>query len=175
MANAPRTTTGSVTSGEGRRRQRIAVRQTRLIELARSIAPMAGKSLDDNDVRTILAAIVRRWSMTVPVTYVSAGSPEDAKLQREHVVPVRVIVDRMIKAPRTVDRLLRSCVVLAEVTAAEHRQIGTMLGTHVDLYAEMKRCGLGEVVGLGWQRYRRQGVEVVDADGRTPWNEETTA
>jgi hypothetical protein len=150
------------------RQQRIAERQARLSQLAREIAPMANKSLDDNDVRTILAAIVRRWSTTVPVRYESQGARGTGQSHVEHVAPVRVIVDRMIRTPRAAGRLLRTCVVLARVSADEHRAIGTMLGTHAELYAEMKQCSLGELVTHGWKRYECQGLLVRDGDGRVP-------
>lgn len=151
------------------RKQKIAVRQARLIELARSIAPMANKTLDDNDVRSILRAIVRRWSTTEVAVYRSRDVMDGAAAHIEHVVPVRVIVDRMIAKPRTCERLLRTCVILAEVTPDEHCHIGTMLVTHSDLYTKMKACRIDEVVDLGWRRYRRRGIKVFDAGDRLPW------
>jgi hypothetical protein len=158
-----------LTPAQRRRAERVAVRQERLIELARTVAPMAGKSLDDNDVRAILAAVVRRWSTTVSVDFMSEEVWGGERSHLEHVVPVRVIVDRMIARPRAVERILRTAVVVAKVTPAQHSSIGTMLGTHAALYEHMKKCRLDELPAQGWHRYRRRGVRVVDVNGRTPW------
>src|SRR4051794_30159099 len=107
-----------------RKMTRFAERRARLAELASEIAPMAEKSLDDNDVRTILSAIVRRWTTTVEVVYRSdAARKKGAEVHIEHVVPVRLLVDRMIQYPRTSKTLLQKCVVVTSITAAEHRKI----------------------------------------------------
>jgi hypothetical protein len=150
--------------------QRFAERRARLADLGYDIAPMAGKSLDDNDVRTILAAIVRRWTTTVEVVYQSeavwAGSPSHL----EHVVPVRLLVDRMIQFPRTSKRLLRTCVVVARITPAEHRKIGSLVGANAALYETMKskKCTIDDIVGVAWGRYTDHAIKVTDEKGRTP-------
>jgi len=150
------------------RAQRIAKRQDRLIELAKEVAPLASKDLDDHDVRTILAAIVRRWSDTLTVQFKTEAVWSGAQSDLEHVVPVRAIVDRMVKKPRGVERVLREAVVVARVTPDEHTTLGPLRG-HAEVYARMKVCRVDELADLGWQRYRDRGITVRDVDGRTPW------
>jgi hypothetical protein len=116
----------------------------------------------------ILTAIVRRWSETEVAIYKSAAVRGGAKKHIEHVVPVRVIVDRMIRQPRSVDRLLRTCVVLAEVTPEEHHRIGTLVTTHAELYEQMRACPLDDLVHRGWRRYARRKISVFDDRGRQP-------
>ena len=154
-----------------RKIKRFAERRARLADLADEIAPMAGKSLDDNDVRMILAAIVRRWTTTVEVVYWSdAARKKGSQVHVEHVVPVRLLVDRMIQYPRTSKTLLRKCVVVAKVTAAEHRKIGSLVGANAQLYETMKTktCRIDEIVGVAWKRYTDHGIVVTDEDGRKP-------
>jgi hypothetical protein len=132
---------------------------------------MAGKSLDDKDVRMILAAIVRSWTTTVEVVYWSdAARKKGAHVHVEHVVPVRLLVDRMIQYPRTSKTLLRQCVVVAKITPAEHRKIGSLVGANAHLYEIMKTktCRIDEIVGYGWKRYTENGIVVKDQAGRKP-------
>jgi hypothetical protein len=148
--------------------ERVAKRQGRLVELARDIAFSAGKDLDDNDARALLRAIVRRWSTTETAVYRSRAVARGI-VHREHVVPVRVLVDRMIAKPRCTERLLRSCIVIAEVTPTQHRKIGTMVGTHADLYEDLQSCVIDDLVPLSWRRYSSRGINVFDDRGRSPY------
>jgi hypothetical protein len=132
---------------------------------------MAGKALDDNDVRIILAVIVRRWTTTVEVVYLSdAARKKGARVHIEHVVPVRLLVDRMIQYPRTSKSLLRACVVVAKNTPEEHARTGSLVGANASLYEKMrtKGCLIDEIVEVAWKRYSDHGVVVTDANGRKP-------
>lgn len=137
--------------------------------LAIDVAWLAEKDPTDQDVRSVLAALIRRYSRDVPTTYWSAESQRSrARREREHVVPVRVLVDRMIAKPRTAATLLRTCVVIAEVTPNQRRKIGTLSRDHAALYTSMKGCVRDDLVPYAWQRYKRRGVIVLDADGKPP-------
>ena len=87
---------------------------------------------DDLEMRRVLDTIVRRWTRLVPTTYTSAAAlrARRAKLHREHIVPVRVLVDRMIMDPTECRALLERAVIIASVTEAEHRQLGGIWRDH---------------------------------------------
>jgi hypothetical protein len=55
----------------------------------------------DREYRRVLDTIVRRWTKLTPTHFISTGAanPRGALLHREHVVPCRVLVDRMIMDP----------------------------------------------------------------------------
>src|SRR5690348_14527234 len=56
--------------------------------------------LHDQEVRSVLDTVVRRWTRLVPTRYISAAAQRSRTgLHREHVVPCRVLVDRMIMNP----------------------------------------------------------------------------
>jgi hypothetical protein len=152
---------------------RVRRRQERLTELALAIATSSGKDLDDNDARELLRTIVRRWSLHLPVLWQTRAArravARGERVDVEHVVPVRVLVDRMIAKPRTTPRLLRSCILLAEVTPQEHQRLGRLVQHHPELYEELKRCRIDTLCELSWQRYIRRRVAVSDAAGRSPW------
>ena len=79
---------------------------------------------EDMAIRKALDSIVRLWKP--PHSYVSIGAakaPKRVRLEREHVVPVRILVDRMIKDPSECRALLEQAVVIARVTPAEHKKL----------------------------------------------------
>lgn len=144
----------------------LQARRDRLAGHAVGIARLADGDVDDNDIRAILQTIVRRWPGTKPARYRSKAAERGGPVDLDHVVPVRVLVDRMIRRPEEAPELLATCVLLTRLTPEEHKQLGTMLQTHRALYERMQDCPIRELVTLGWQRYMRRGVSVVDADGR---------
>src|SRR5215211_2344227 len=88
-----------------------AERRAQLIACAEAVAKLAThrkiKAVhvtfvkDDLEIRPVLDTIVRRWTRLTPTRFIStaAANTRGAKLHREHVVPVRVLVDRMIMNP----------------------------------------------------------------------------
>jgi hypothetical protein len=116
----------------------------------------------DVDIRPVLEAVIRRWTLLLPTSLQSTGaaSTPGAKLHREHVVPCRVLVDRMIMDPSECRGLLEGAVVVASVTPGEHRRLGGIYTHHEDLYRRMHTAPIPELPGLGIERYRATGVEV---------------
>jgi hypothetical protein len=66
-------------------------------------------------------------------------------LQHEHVVPLRVLVDRMVANPDQVEEIVRQAPACL-VTKEEHQRLTPLDRTHE-----------------GWDRYRQAGIDVVDA------------
>jgi hypothetical protein len=97
------------------------------------------------------------WSTGVAAEH-RAGST--SAHHHEHVIPVRVLVDRMIAGDEALAVL--QIAVVARVTEAEHEQLGTMLQTHKGLYRRMQdlETPLSELPQLGEQRYRDSGVRL---------------
>ena len=86
--------------------------------------PAARFLREDMAIRKALDTILRLWKP--PHSYESAGAAKAAKgarLEREHVVPVRAMIDRMINDPSECRALLEKVVVIAHVTRAEHKQL----------------------------------------------------
>lgn len=74
------------------------------------------------------------------------------KVQHEHVVPRKLLVDRMLAEPNAIPEILASAVACL-VTVEEHRRL-TALPPTIE----------------GWDRYRAVGIEVTDmADGTPAW------
>ena len=67
---------------------------------------------------------MRRWK--TPASYISTAAVNMPRreLHLEHVVPIRVLVDRMIMEPTECQELLETAVVIAHITPAEHRELG---------------------------------------------------
>jgi len=132
-----------------------------LIAEHRSIEPVhVSKVKYDREIRKVLTSVVRLYTKLIRTTYASeAARGEGARVHRDHIVPVRVLVDRMIMAPEGAREIL-DAVVLAQITPEEHRQLGGIWKHHEDLYGVMLSCPLAELVELGLKRYVRSGVEV---------------
>lgn len=154
----------------GRRAKRRTQRQAQLIacaqaaaELAehREIQPLRVHDVEhDLEIHAVLGAIVRRWK--TPASYISTAAvnmPRE-ELHLEHVVPIRVLVDRMIRDPTECQELLETAVVIARVTAAEHRELGGIFSHHPELYGRMLTAPVSELPNLGWERYRGTSITV---------------
>jgi len=147
-------------------------RREQLIACAEAVAALAtnrnivaqhvSKVEADHEVRRVLDAIVKRFSVLSVPLFFTEGSlgGKEAKRQKEHVVPCRVLVDRMIMNPVECRALLESAVVLAEVSGDEHRALGGIYANHPDLYAEMLITPVSDLPDLGLQRYKRAGIVV---------------
>jgi len=57
-------------------------------------------------------------------------------------------------------REILDAVVLAEISAEEHKQLGGIWKHHEDIYAAMLQCPPGDLANLGLKRYVRSGVQV---------------
>ena len=78
----------------------------------------------------------------------------------DHVVPCRVLVDRMIMDPSHCGPLLMAGVVLAKITKAEHRQLGGIFTHHAAVYELMLSAPVTDLPGFGHDRYRAAGIEL---------------
>jgi hypothetical protein len=153
----------------GRRTPRLHQRQAQLIACAQAVAKLAThRELQplrvhdiehDLEIHAVLGAIVRRWK--TPATYISTAAltiPRD-ELHLEHVVPIRVLADRMIMNPSECQELLEKAVVIARITPAEHRKMGGMFKVP-GLYGRMYKASVSELPELGRERYRAEGIAV---------------
>jgi hypothetical protein len=116
----------------------------------------------DLEIRAVLDRIVRRLSKLVPVSYTTEAALTALKSETaiEHIVPVRVLVDRMIMRPREIRRLLEDCVVLACVTREEHRRLGGIYTDHRKLYWWMLSSPIDKLQGQGRRRYQKVGIKL---------------
>lgn len=130
----------------------------------------------DNDVkRCALDALVRyatpigaqrlgQWR-TAGVAALDGVKPERGQIHGEHVLPVRVMVDRMMSGDEPAAVLEVS--VVAHVLAVEHSSIGPLVKRHADLYERMKVAPLAELPELALERYRATGLELVSIEVET--------
>lgn len=128
----------------------------------RAIVPRLAVAVkEDVEVRPVLETVVRRWTRLVKPTFISEGVRSSGeKGHGEHVVPCRVLVDRMIMEPGQCAELLNDAVVIALVTKAEHQRLGGIYTHHPELYAEMLTVPVADLAGLGSQRYQRAGISL---------------
>jgi hypothetical protein len=138
-------------------------------ECARACKAVVNSDADPAMVRVALDALTRRatqrralvsgdWWSTGVAAERHAGIATRHHL--EHVIPVRVLVDRMMAGDEALAVL--QITVVARLTEAEHEQLGTMLQTHKDLYERMRhrKTPLSELPRLGAQRYLDSGVRL---------------
>lgn len=145
-------------------------RRSQLLACALAVAPLAtnrqisavhvSKIEADHEIRRVLETIVRRWTKGVEPSFVSAAGRDAASADLDHVVPCRVIVDRMIMDPSSCEALLQQSIVLARIAKEEHRRLGGIYQDHRDLYARMLTCGLDELAALGMNRYEAKGIRL---------------
>ncbi len=154
----------------GRRAQRRTRRQAQLIACAQAVAELAEHREiqplrvhdveHDLEIHAVLGAIVRRWK--TPASYISTAAVNMPRkeLHLEHVVPIRVLVDRMIMDPTECQELLETAVVIARVTPAEHRELGGIFTHTQELYGRMLKAPVSELPDLGWERYPGTSITV---------------
>jgi len=94
----------------------------------------------------------------VQVALTTEAAALDVFRQTEHVVPVRVLVDRILMEPRDIEGLFPECVVLAHVTRDEHRQLGPLWRDHPELYEAMLSAPPQELVEIGLRRYTKRSL-----------------
>jgi hypothetical protein len=146
-----------------------AERRTQLIACAEAVARLAKhREIEavhvtfvkhDLEIRPVLDTIVRRWTRLTPTHYIStAAKRRGAKLHREHVVPVRVLVDRMIMNPGECRELLEKAVIIASVAQEEHLRLGGIWTHHEDLYGRMLKAHVSRLPRRGMERYSATGI-----------------
>jgi len=155
-----------------RRQTIIAERRDQLVACAEAVAKLAKhreiKAVHARDVRhdleirRVLDTIVRRWTLPIPTSFISTGSARTsgAERHREHVVPSRVLVDRMIMNPSECRALLDTAVIIASVTPAEHQSLGGIFTHHEELYNRMLAADVSQLPSLGQERYLNSKVKI---------------
>jgi hypothetical protein len=129
----------------------------------RQITPMLVHYVEhDREIRAVLDRIIRRWSNLVPITYATAAALHAPRNETaiEHVVPCRVLVDRMIMQPRQIRRLLEDAVILARVTREEHARLGGIYVHHRKLYWWMLKSPIEKLPAQGRRRYEKAGIKL---------------
>lgn len=127
----------------------------------RNITPVHVSKVEaDHEIRRVLETIVRRWSIGIKPTYASelTRTARRGEFDRDHIVPCRVLVDRMIMAPDRCEEILQHGIELARVTKAEHQALGGIYTHHSGLYERMLKASPEELVPLGLERYRSQHI-----------------
>jgi hypothetical protein len=172
----PGTTTRSRRNGAaqlGRSHDRaIEAAQREIVACAKAVAALATHRQirptlvhyveHDREIRAVLNAIVRRWTQLVPVTYTTEAAMTAPRTEtaKEHVVPCRVLVDRMIMQPRQIRRLLEEGVILARITQREHLQLGGIYVDHRKLYWWMLNSPIEKLPTQGKRRYQKAGIRL---------------
>jgi hypothetical protein len=132
-----------------------------LAEHPEEIQPLRVHDVEhDLEIQAVLGAIVRRWK--IPARYISTAAlhgPRKDVVHLEHVVPIRVLANRMIKNRTECEELLKTAVVIALITPAEHRKLGGMFKVP-GLYGRMLEAPVSELPDLGMERYRAEGIEL---------------
>ena len=129
----------------------------------RKIRPMRVHFVEhDREIRSVLERVVRRWSQLVEVKYTTPAAARAMRSEThiEHVVPIRLLVDRMIMQPRQIRRLLEDGVVLARVTKREHQLLGGLYSHTPRLYGAMLRGPVERLPAQGRHRYKRAGIRL---------------
>jgi hypothetical protein len=114
----------------------------------------------DREIRAVLNSIIRRWPVPITYTTEAALTAPRNKTAIEHVVPCRVLVDRMIMHPRQIRNLLENTVILARVTREEHARLGGIYVDHRKLYWWMLKSPIEKLPEQGRRRYQKAGIKL---------------
>jgi hypothetical protein len=117
------------------------------------VAKYAGLVASDVEVRAVLDTVIRRWSKLERPRYTTTDAAASGQTVVDHVVPCRVLVDRMIMKPADCANLLRRAIQLARITKEEHRSLGGIYTHYEDLYDRMLHAPVGRLASLGRERY----------------------
>ena len=100
-------------------------------------------------------AVTQRWS---PQWITVEAAKPGATVNLEHVVPVIVLVERILKGDEVPAVINQSAT--CRVTYDEHKHILPVAFRVVaaDLYKRMLSCPLAELTDLGWERYEVSGM-----------------
>jgi hypothetical protein len=153
-----------------RRKSRADAGRQQLVACAKAVAELAEyreiKAMHvsgvehDLEIRPLLTTVIRRWSLIEPVTYITdeAAALPQGERHREHVVPVRILVDRMIMKPSECESLLSEAIVIAHVSRGEHKALGGIFVDHQTIYEMMLHAEVSNLPDLGRERYRATGI-----------------
>ena len=168
-----RTARGAPPRQPGVRAERRRVRQTEVVALVHAVAELATqreiaptiRPTADRNVRKALGYIIRCWHANA--TFTTADAARAERPDREHVVPVPLLVERIIMRPGDAERLLNECVVIAHVTPQEHKRLSALYrqdARYQGLYPTMLTAPIEQLVALGHERYARRGLELRRSD-----------
>jgi len=155
-----------------RRQTIIAERRDQLVACAEAVAKLAKhRKIEalparlirhDREIRRVLDTIVRRWTLLTPPRFISTGAANTpgAKQHLEHVIPSKVLVDRMIMNPSECRVLLDTAVIIASVTPEEHQKLGGIYVNFEELYRQMLTADVSQLPGLGNQRYLMKKIKL---------------
>ena len=96
---------------------------------------------------------------TPGVAELDGATKDTGAIHHEHVVPVRLLVDRMIAGDDP--NAVLAAAVVAHVMFTEHQRIGPLVTVHAKLYAEMKAAKLADLPALALRRYSDRGLELL--------------
>jgi len=123
---------------------------------------------DEGTKRTALRALVRYATpkgvqrpgdlRTAGVAELDVDAAKAASIDQEHVVPVRVLVERMLAGDDPDDVL--GVAVVAHVLTEEHKAIGTLAKRHARLYEQMRTAPLQDLPTLGRRRYEDSKLQL---------------
>lgn len=144
------------------RTQRTLARLESLLDVARQSPFTTGdRRPQPPEVRALqqrVREVTLRWS-PYWVTPAAKSRNPPVKLNRDHVVPVVVLVERMLLGDEPAEVLPTSAICV--LTYAEHRvelEVAFRIKQR-DLYQQMLACPLGDLTDLGWERYRRANIQ----------------
>lgn len=154
--------------GSARSAKRETVLAARRASCALACKAVCSSQADVATKRTALSALVRYATpkgvqrpgdlRTPGVAELDGTKLGKGAIHHEHVVPVRLLVDRML-AGDDPEQVIDAAVV-AHVTRMEHQQIGTLVQVHAELYEAMKIAELGSLYRLARRRYTDRGLEL---------------
>lgn len=93
---------------------------------------------------------------TPGVAALDGTTPGRGAIHHEHVVPVRVLVDRMLTNDDPAEVI--DVAVVAHVLREEHARIGALVTKHAALYQRMLEAPLHELPELARNRYEASGL-----------------
>ncbi|MET0428104.1 MAG: hypothetical protein ABW026_06355 [Microvirga sp.] len=146
------------------KRQRVLEQRTTNCAIA--CRAVLASDADEPTKRTALSALVRYATprgvqrpgdlRTEGVAALDGRDNGEAVVHHEHVVPVRVLIDRMVAGDEPDDVL--AVAVVTHVLNHEHLRIGPLVTTHAQLYEEMRDAKLSDLPELGRRRYSSCGL-----------------
>lgn len=139
---------------------------SRLATLAQSVS--AGNRTD------VFAWFRKRGNLPTP-TYVTELAKKGRQItELDHLVPVKVLVDRLLDGSLSVDRV-PDVLVIAECTRGEHEDL-TATESEDGLRA-IRNCPVDEIVHVALHRYAGLVTDLlrVDGDKRVSWNDMAVA
>jgi len=115
---------------------------------------------EDKGIRIALDALVRAWDEKD--RYISVGAKRARRgAHGDHVVRVRVLVDRMIMNPDECEELFKKAIVIARVTPTEHLKLGGAM-RHPELYGRMLTANVARLYRRGLERYDAEEITLLE-------------